>query len=154
MELYTLPWPETSRSHARNFGAYCNHGAGKPWLGLHPNSRDPGNPLHNVGRGTVLSPCQGAASAPPRDIFEGPPESLRGQRLLQRGSLHGERTGNLLRVVRKMLFVGQASLRRAIGEYIAHYRGERNHQELGNALIRQQPAAGAIDTRVRPRQRV
>jgi len=27
-----------------------------------------------------------------------------------------------------MIFVGQASLRRAIGEYMAHYHEERNHQ--------------------------
>ena len=36
----------------------------------------------------------------------------------------------------KVLFVGQASLRRAIGEYMAHYHEERNHQGLGNRLIR------------------
>jgi hypothetical protein len=28
----------------------------------------------------------------------------------------------------RMIGVGQASLRRAIGEYMAHYREERNHQ--------------------------
>ena len=30
----------------------------------------------------------------------------------------------------------QASLRRALGEYMAHYHEERNHQGLGNSLIR------------------
>ncbi len=31
--------------------------------------------------------------------------------------------------------IGAASLRRAVGEYTAHYHGERNHQGLGNGLI-------------------
>jgi putative transposase len=39
----------------------------------------------------------------------------------------------------RMIFVGQGSLRRAIGEYMAHYHEERNHQGLGNRLIRPEP---------------
>jgi putative transposase len=39
----------------------------------------------------------------------------------------------------KVIFMGQASLRRAIGEYMAHYHEERNHQGLGNRLIRPEP---------------
>jgi hypothetical protein len=35
--------------------------------------------------------------------------------------------------------LGEAHLRRAIGEYVAHYHGERNHQGLANKLI--EPAA-------------
>jgi hypothetical protein len=35
-----------------------------------------------------------------------------------------------------MIFVGQASLRHAIDEYMVHYHEERNHQVLGNRLIR------------------
>ena len=35
----------------------------------------------------------------------------------------------------KMIFCGQAWLRRAIGEYVAHYHSERNHQGLENRLI-------------------
>src|SRR5258708_2900518 len=35
----------------------------------------------------------------------------------------------------RMIFVGQASLRRAIGEFMTHYHLERNHQGLGNRLI-------------------
>lgn len=54
----------------------------------------------------------------------------------------------------KMIFVGQASLRRAVSEYMVHYHGERNHQGLGNALIREQSAVGAIHTRVNRRQRL
>ena len=36
----------------------------------------------------------------------------------------------------RMIFIGQASLRRAVAEYMAHYHGERNHQGLDNRLIR------------------
>ena len=43
----------------------------------------------------------------------------------------------------KMIFIGQASLRRAISEYIAHYHTERNHQGLENRLIR--PDLGRVE---------
>jgi hypothetical protein len=46
--------------------------------------------------------------------------------------------------LRKMIFVGQASFRRAIGEYKAHFHAERNHQELENRLIRGKPAIAAV----------
>ena len=35
----------------------------------------------------------------------------------------------------RMIFVGQASLRRAVTEYMEHYHAERNHQGLENRLI-------------------
>jgi transposase InsO family protein len=35
----------------------------------------------------------------------------------------------------RMIFFGQASLRRAIAQYMTHYHCERNHQELGNRLL-------------------
>jgi transposase InsO family protein len=35
----------------------------------------------------------------------------------------------------RMIFVGQDALRRAVREYVAHYRGERNHQGLDNRLL-------------------
>jgi putative transposase len=35
----------------------------------------------------------------------------------------------------RLIFFGEASLRRALREYIEHYHRERNHQGLGNALI-------------------
>ena len=31
--------------------------------------------------------------------------------------------------------IGEAHLRRALREYVAHYHGERNHQGIGNRLI-------------------
>ena len=40
----------------------------------------------------------------------------------------------------RMIFLGQASLRRAINEFTLHYHTERNHQGLANQLIRPQPA--------------
>jgi len=36
----------------------------------------------------------------------------------------------------RMIFIGQASLRRATAEYMNHYHQERNHQGLNNRLIR------------------
>jgi putative transposase len=37
-----------------------------------------------------------------------------------------------------MIFLGEASLRQAISEFVAHYHTERNHQGLANRLIRPQ----------------
>jgi transposase InsO family protein len=45
--------------------------------------------------------------------------------------------------LRRMIFIGQASLRQAIGEYMAHYHEERNHQGLENRLIRPAPTHSA-----------
>ena len=53
----------------------------------------------------------------------------------------------------KMIFIGQASLRRALCEYIEHYHQERNHQGLGNCLIRLHESA-ASDGCVRRRERL
>ena len=54
----------------------------------------------------------------------------------------------------KMIFVRQASLRRAIGEYMAHYHEERNHQGLGNRLIRPQPRRVPNAALIRRRRRL
>jgi putative transposase len=35
----------------------------------------------------------------------------------------------------RMIFFGENSLRRAVGEYLLHFHAERNHQGLGNRLI-------------------
>jgi transposase InsO family protein len=35
----------------------------------------------------------------------------------------------------RVIFIGQASLRRAVTEYVEHYHSERNHQGLKNRLI-------------------
>jgi len=53
----------------------------------------------------------------------------------------------------RMIFIGEASLRRAVAQFITHYHTERNHQDLGNRLIRvEQPAAPshrAVERRIR-----
>ena len=35
----------------------------------------------------------------------------------------------------RMILFGEASLRRALREYVAHYHAERNHQGVGNRLL-------------------
>ena len=35
----------------------------------------------------------------------------------------------------RMVFFGEGSLRKGIGEFVLNYHGERNHQCLGNRLI-------------------
>ena len=52
-----------------------------------------------------------------------------------------------------MIFIGQASLHRAVREYVGHYHEERNHQGLGNRLIRPREAA-ANDGCVRCKERL
>src|ERR1700674_2819773 len=37
--------------------------------------------------------------------------------------------------LRRMIFLGQASLRHAVKHFMAHYHAERNHQGLGNQLL-------------------
>jgi putative transposase len=54
----------------------------------------------------------------------------------------------------KMIFIGQASLRRAIAEYMTHYHNERNHQGLENRLIRFEPGLAATDNVVHRRSRL
>ena len=49
----------------------------------------------------------------------------------------------------RMIFVGQASLRRAVREFIVHYHQERNHQGLGNRLLRLPKGAAAANGSVR-----
>jgi putative transposase len=44
--------------------------------------------------------------------------------------------------LRRMIFFGEASLRRAISEYVNHYHGERAHQGIGNERIEQRDAVG------------
>jgi transposase InsO family protein len=55
----------------------------------------------------------------------------------------------------RIVLLGEAHLRRAIGEYVAHYHRERNHQGLANMLI--EPAAREAangNGRVRRRERL
>ena len=54
----------------------------------------------------------------------------------------------------RMIFIGEASLRRAVAEYMAHYHGERNHQGLNNGLIRRTRTVAAHDAVVQRRPRL
>ena len=54
----------------------------------------------------------------------------------------------------KMIFVGQGSLGRALTGYMTHFDEERNHQGLGNRLIRGYPAVAASDASIHRRTRL
>ena len=54
----------------------------------------------------------------------------------------------------RMIFVGQASMRRAVSEFVQHYHGERNHQGLDNTLIRAAPLIAANDGLIHCRPRL
>jgi transposase InsO family protein len=54
----------------------------------------------------------------------------------------------------RMIFVGQAALRRAITEFVSHYHIERNHQGLQNQLIRADSGVGTNGGIVRGRPRL
>ena len=54
----------------------------------------------------------------------------------------------------KMILIGQASLRRAIAEYVMHYHTERNHQGIENRLIRLDLGCAANDGVVHRRPRL
>jgi putative transposase len=69
---------------------------------------------------------------------------------------YAERFGRSIKeeCLNRMIFIGQASLRRAVTEYMNHYHEERNHQGLGNQLIRSISCTAANDSVVRRRQRL
>mgnify|MGYP002382296263 CR=1 FL=1 len=52
------------------------------------------------------------------------------------------------------LLIGQVSLRRAVDEFMSHYHLERNHQGLGNQLIREWARNARTDGPVQRRQRL
>lgn len=54
----------------------------------------------------------------------------------------------------RMIFFGQASLRRAITQYMTHYHTERNHQGLGNRLIRPLADIGELRGPISRRERL
>lgn len=45
----------------------------------------------------------------------------------------------------RMIFFGEAPLRRALAECVAHHHGERNHQGLGNGLIEPGAEVGRVE---------
>jgi len=54
----------------------------------------------------------------------------------------------------RMIFIGEASLRRAIAEFMTHYHEERNHQGLGNRLISTEHVSVSTDRAVQRRMRL
>jgi transposase InsO family protein len=50
--------------------------------------------------------------------------------------------------------LGEGHLRRAIGEYVEHYHGERNHQGLHNVLLKGTPTPANENGRVLRRERL
>jgi len=48
----------------------------------------------------------------------------------------------------RMMFFGEGMLRRAIAEFVEHYHAERNHQGLGNRLLRPGPTLAVTEGRV------
>jgi hypothetical protein len=54
----------------------------------------------------------------------------------------------------RMILFGEASLRRALREYVAHYRSERNHQGVGNRLLEPRAAVRSTDEPIQCRERL
>jgi hypothetical protein len=54
----------------------------------------------------------------------------------------------------RMIFFGEKSLRNAVSHFCAHYHGERNHQGLGNRLIRPGREVGANQGDIECRERL
>ena len=70
-------------------------------------------------------------------------------------SAHAERFVRSIReeCLDRLILFGERRLLHALGEFVAHYHGERNHQGLGNQLITPEPHA-AHGTHVRCRERL
>ena len=54
----------------------------------------------------------------------------------------------------RMILFGEAGVRKATAEFIAHYHTERNHQGLENALICPDPGHAVIEGKVHRRERL
>ena len=54
----------------------------------------------------------------------------------------------------RMILFGEASLRRALREYVAHYQTERNHQGVGNRLLEPLSNVGSANDPIHCRERL
>ena len=54
----------------------------------------------------------------------------------------------------RLIFFGETSLRTAVGQFLEHYHGERNHQGLGNQLIDPGEEVGQSQGAVKCRERL
>ena len=68
---------------------------------------------------------------------------------------HAERFVRSIRekCLNRVIPLGERHLRRTLADFVAHYRGERNHQGLGNELI-ERPPRQRTDGPVRRRERI
>jgi hypothetical protein len=53
-----------------------------------------------------------------------------------------------------MILFGEASLRRALREYVVHYQTERNHQGVGNRLLEPLALVSANDETIHCHERL
>jgi hypothetical protein len=56
--------------------------------------------------------------------------------------------------LKRMIYFGERSLRRALAQFEAHYHGERNHQGLDNRLIEPGNEVGRVEGKVACRNRL
>jgi putative transposase len=91
-----------------------------------------------------------------RLVEEGGTEVIRLPPMSPNLNAHAERFVRSIKdeCLNRMIFFGQASLRRAIGEFMAHYHEERNHQGLENRLIRELSRVGANEGAIHRRPRL
>ena len=54
----------------------------------------------------------------------------------------------------RMILFGEASLRRALREYVAHFHRERNHQGVGNQLLQPVATVSSTDEPIQCRERL
>ena len=53
----------------------------------------------------------------------------------------------------RMILFDEASLRRALGGYVSHFHGERNHQGIGNRLLEPSAARNSTEGPIQCRER-
>ena len=54
----------------------------------------------------------------------------------------------------RMILFGEASLRRALREYVVHYQAERNYQGVGNRLLEPLALVSSNDETIHCRERL
>jgi len=54
----------------------------------------------------------------------------------------------------RMILFGEASLRRTLRQYVAHYHSERNHQGVGNRLLQPLAKVSSINDPIHCRERL
>ena len=54
----------------------------------------------------------------------------------------------------RLIFFGESSLRKAVGEFLAHYHRERNHQGLANRIIEPGQEVGRASGHLASRERL